>query len=165
LTIESLGGKIEYRPTMTFANPGTQSGTPFVKEGNLAFALSLHNSWPLFSNEYRTFGLWAYEYDSNANPTTEAYLPGQGVSNGIDHMDIFVVQPLPHGFTVAAAAMPSCFGGGSLRAYGELDYKPAANWIFTVMYDYWGGSARNPTSQWGPFSSFDQLVIDVGYTF
>jgi hypothetical protein len=80
-------------------------------------------------------------------------------------MDIFVGQPLPHGFTVAAAAMPSCFGDGSLRAYAELDYKPAANWIFTAMYDYWGGSARNPTSRWGPFTSFDQLVMDVGYTF
>src|SRR5216684_2268900 len=54
----SLGEEIEYRPTKTFANPGTQSCTPFVKEGNLAFALSLRNSWPLFSNEYRTFGPW-----------------------------------------------------------------------------------------------------------
>jgi hypothetical protein len=33
------------------------------------------------------------------------------------------------------------------------------------MYDYWGGSAHNPTSRWGPFTSFDQLVVDVGYTF
>ena len=90
----------------------------------------------MFSNEYRTFGLWAYEYDSNANPTTEAYLPGQGDSNGIDLMDIFVVQPLPHGFTVAAAAMPSCFGDGSLRAYDELDYKPAANWILPSCMTY-----------------------------
>jgi hypothetical protein len=165
LTGGAFGGEVEYRPTMTFANPRTQSGTPFVKEGNFAFALSFRNSWPLFSNEYRTFGLWGYEYDSNANPITEAYLPGQGDPNGMDLMDIFVAQPLPHGFTVAAAAMPSCFGDGSLRAYGELDYKPAANWIFTAMYDYWGGSARNPTSRWGPFASFDQLVIDVGYTF
>ena len=165
LTGGSFGGEVEYRPTMTFANPRTQSGTPFVKEGNFAFALSFRNSWPLFSNEYRTFGLWGYEYDSNANPITEAYLPGQGDPNGMDLMDIFVAQPLPHGFTVAAAAMPSCFGDGSLRAYGELDYKPAANWIFTAMYDYWGGSAHNPTSRWGPFTSFDQLVIDVGYTF
>jgi hypothetical protein len=37
-------------------------------------------------------------------------------------MDIFVAQPLPHDFTVAAAAMPSSFGDGSLRAYGEIDY-------------------------------------------
>jgi hypothetical protein len=161
----SFGGEIEYRPTMTFANPGTQTGTPFIKERNLAFVLSFRNSWPLFSEEYRTFGLWAYQYDSNANPITESYLPGKGDPNGLDLMDIFVAQPLPHGFTVAAAAMPSCFGDGSLRAYGELDYKPAANWIFSVMYDYWGGSATNPSSQWGPFSSFDQLVIDVGYTF
>jgi hypothetical protein len=160
----SFGGEAEYRPTMTFANPSTKSGTPFVKEGNLALALSVRNSWPLFSNEYRTFFLWAYEYNSNANRTTEAYLPGQGNPDGMDLMDIFVAQPLPHGFTVAAAAMPSCFGDGSLRAYGELDYKPAQNWIFTVMYDYWGGSASKPTSNWGPFSSFDQLVIDVGYT-
>jgi hypothetical protein len=165
LTGGSFGGEVEYRPTMTFANPRTQSGEPFVKEGNFAFALSFRNSWPLFSDEYRTFGVWGYEYDSNANPITESYLPGQGDPNGMDLMDIFVAQPLPHGFTVAAAAMPSGFGDGSLRAYGELDYKPAANWIFTAMYDYWGGSARNPTSRWGPFSSFDQLVIDVGYTF
>jgi hypothetical protein len=161
----SLGGEIEYRPTMTFANPGTRSGTPFIKEGNLAFVLSFRNSWPLLSDEYRTFGLWAYQYDSNANPITESYLPAKEDPNGIDLMDIFVAQPLPHGFTIAAAAMPSCFGDGSLRAYGELDYKPAKNWIFTVGYDYWGGSASNPSSQWGAFSSFDQLVIDVGYTF
>jgi hypothetical protein len=165
LTGGSFGGEIEYRPIVTFANPGTPSGTPFIKEGNLAFALSFRNSWPLFSDEYRTFGLWAYEYDSNANPITESYLPGKGLPNGSDLMDIFVAQPLPHGFTVAAAAMPSSFGDGSLRAYGELDYKPARNWIFSVMYDYWGGSASKPTSQWGPFSSFDQLVFDVGYTF
>ena len=56
-------------------------------------------------------------------------------------------------------------GDGSLRAYGEFDYKPSANWIFSAMYDYWGGSAHNPTARWGPFTSFDQLVIDVGYTF
>ena len=66
-------------------------------------------------------------------------------------MDIFVAQPLPHGFSVAAAAMPSCFGDRSLRAYGELDYKPTQNWIFTVMYDYWGGSASKPASNWGRF--------------
>ena len=161
----SLGGEIEYRPTMTFANPGTKTGTPFIKEGNLAFALSFRNSWPLFSDEYRTFGLWAYEYNSNANPITESWLPGKDDPNGMDLMDIFVAQPLPHGFTVAAAVMPSSFGDGSLRAYGELDYKPAANWIFSVKYDYWGGSASKPTSNWGVFSSFDQLVIDVGYTF
>jgi hypothetical protein len=161
----SLGGEIEYRPTMTFANPGTKTGTPFIKEGNLAFALSFRNSYPLFSDEYRTFFLWAYEYNSRANPITEAYLPAQGDPNGIDLMDIFVAQPLPHGFTAAAAAMPSCFGDGSLRAYGELDYKPAENWIFSVKYDYWGGSATEPTSNWGVFSSLDQLVIDVGYTF
>jgi hypothetical protein len=52
-----------------------------------------------------------------------------------------------------------------LRAYGELDYKPAENWIFSVKYDYWVGSASTPASNWGVFSSFDQLVIDVGYTF
>jgi hypothetical protein len=161
----SFGGEIEYRPTVTFANPGTQSGTPFIKEGNLAFALSLRNSWPLFSDEDRTFGLWAYEYNSIANPITDSFLPGKGDPNGMDLMDIFVAQPLPHGFTVAAAAVPSSFGDGSLRAYGELDYKPAQNWILTVGYDYWGGSAKNPTSRWGPFSSFDQLVIDVGYIF
>jgi len=165
LTGGSFGGEIEYRPTMTFANPGTQSGTPFIKEGNLAFALSFRNSWPLFSDQYRTFGLWAYEYNSVANPITESYLPGKGDPNGMDLMDIFVAQPLPRGFTVAAAAMPSSFGDGSLRVYGEFDYKPAQNWIFTVGYDYWGGSARNPSSNWGPFSSFDQLVIDIGYTF
>jgi hypothetical protein len=161
----SLGGEIEYRPTMTFANPGTKTGTPFIKEGNLAFALSFRNSYPLFNDEYRTFFLWAYEYNSRANPITEAYLPAQGNPNGIDLMDIFVVQPLPHGFTAAAAVMPSCFGDGSLRVYGELDYKPAENWIFSVKYDYWGGSASKPTSNWGVFSSLDQLVIDVGYTF
>jgi len=161
----SLGGEIEYRPSMTFANPGTKSGTPFIKEGNLAFALSFRNSYPLFSDEYRTFFLWAYQYNSRASPNTEAYLPAQGASNGMDLMDIFVSQPLPHGFTVAAAAMPSCFADGSLRAYGELDYKPAKNWILSVKYDYWGGSANKPTSNWGPFSSFDQLVLDVGYTF
>ena len=83
----------------------------------------------------------------------------------MDLMDIFVAQPLPHGFNIAAAAMPSCFGDGSLRAYGEFDYKPAENWIFSVKYDYWGGSAGTPASNWGVFSSFDQLVIDVGYTF
>jgi hypothetical protein len=165
LTGGSLGGEIEYRPTMTFANPGTPSGTPFIKEGNLAFALSFRNSWPLFSDEYRTFGLWAYEYNSIANPITESYLPGKGDPNGMDLMDIFVAQPLPRGFNIAAAAMPSCFGDGSLRAYGELDYKSAENWIFSVKYDYWGGSASTPASNWGVFSSFDQLVIDVGYTF
>jgi hypothetical protein len=165
LTGGSFGGEIEYRPTMTFANPGTPSGTPFIKEGNLAFALSFRNSWPLFSDEYRTFGLWAYEYNSIANPITESYLPGKGDPNGMDLMDIFVAQPLPRGFNIAAAAMPSCFGDGSLRAYGELDYKSAENWIFSVKYDYWGGSASTPASNWGVFSSFDQLVIDVGYTF
>jgi hypothetical protein len=165
LTGGSFGGEVEYRPTMTFANPTTTSGTPFIKVGNLAFMLSFRNSWALFSDEYRTFGLWAYEYNSVANPITEAYLPGKGDHNGLDLMDIFVAQPLPHGFNVAAAAMPSCLGDGSLRAYGELDYQPAKNWILRVMYDYWGGSVRNPASNWGPFSSFDQLVIDVGYTF
>lgn len=161
----SLEVSIEYRPSMTFANPGTKSGTPFIKEGNLAFAVSFRNSYPLFSDEYRTFFLWAYQYNSRASPNTEAYLPAQGAPNGMDLMDIFVSQPLPHGFTVAAAAMPSCFADGSLRAYGELDYQPAENWILSVKYDYWGGSANKPTSNWGPFSSFDQLVIDVGYTF
>jgi hypothetical protein len=161
----SFAGEVEYRPTMTFANPGTLSGTPFIKEGNFAFALSFRNSWPLFSDEYRTFGLGAYEYDSNANPITEAWLPGKGDPNGLDLMDIFVAQPLPHGFTASAAAMPSCFGDGSLRLFGGVDYKPEKNWILRVMYDYWGGSAHNPTSNWGPFASFDQLVVDVGYTF
>ena len=161
----SLGGEIEYRPTMTFANPGTKTGIPFIKEGNLAFALSFRKSYPLFSDEYRTFFLWAYEYDSNANPITESWLPGKGDPNGVDLMDIFVAQPLPHGFKVSAAAMPSCFGDGSLRLFGGVDYMPSKNWILRVMYDYWGGSAHNPTSTWGPFASFDQLVIDVGYTF
>ena len=150
---------------MTFANPTTATGAPFIKDGNLAFAISFRNSWALFSDEYRTFGLWAYEYNSVANPITDSYLPGKGDPNGIDLMDIFVAQPLPHNFTVAAAAMPSMFGDGSPRAYGELDCEPAKNWIFRVAYDYWGGSANNPTSRWGPFTSFDQLVIDVGYTF
>lgn len=161
----SLGGEIEYRPTMTFANPGTKTGTPFIKEGNLAFALSFRKSYPLFSDEYRTFFLWAYEYDSNANPITESWLPGKGDPNGVDLMDIFVAQPLPHGFKVSAAAKPSCLGDGSLRLFGGVDYMPSKNWILRVMYDYWGGSAHNPTSTWGPFASFDQLVIDVGYTF
>jgi hypothetical protein len=161
----SFGGEIEYRPTMTFANPHTKSGAPFLREGNLTFALSFRNSWPFFSDKYRTYALWAYEYDSNANPITEAYAPAQGNPNGLDLLDLFFVQPLPHNFTVAAAALPSCFGDGSLRAYGALAYEPTANWILRVMYDYWGGSAQHPTSVWGPFSSFDQLVIDVGYTF
>jgi hypothetical protein len=80
-------------------------------------------------------------------------------------MDIFVAGPLPDGLRVAASGDAKRFGDGSLRAYGELDYKPAVNWIFTAMYDYWSGWARNPTSRWGPFSSFDQIVMDVGYTF
>ena len=54
-------------------------------------------------------------------------------------------------------AMPDQFGDGSLRAYDQLDYKPAVNWIFTIMYDLWGGSARNPTSQWGPFRALINL--------
>ena len=161
----SFGGEIEYRPTMTFANPGTKSGAPFIKAGNLTFALSFRNSWPLFSDKYRTYALWAYEYDSNANPITEAYAPAQGLHNGLDLMDLFIAQPLPHGFTAAAAAMPSYLGDGSLRVFSELQYQPATNWLLSVMYDYWGGSAHNPTSTWGPFSSFDQLVIQVGYSF
>jgi hypothetical protein len=60
----SIGGSVEYRPTMTFANPHTKSGAPFLKEGNLTFALSFRNSWASFSDKYRTYGLVAYEYDS-----------------------------------------------------------------------------------------------------
>jgi hypothetical protein len=150
---------------MTFANPHTKSGTPFLEEGNLTFALSFRNSWPLFSKNYRTYALRAYEYDSNANPITEAYAPAQGGPDGLDLMDLFVAQPLPHDFTAAAAAMPSCSADGSLRVFSELQYQPTANWLLSIMYDYWGGSAHNPTSVWGPLSSFDQLVFQVGYSF
>jgi hypothetical protein len=161
----SFGGSIEYRPTMVFPNPSTKSGTPFVTQGNLTFALSFRNSWPLFSKEYRTYGLAAYEYDSNANPINEASAPGQGNPNGLDLLDLFLAQPLPHNLTAAAAAMPSCLGDGSLRVFAELQYQPSPKWLLAAMYDYWGGSAHNPTSLWGPFSSFDQLVLHVGYFF
>jgi hypothetical protein len=161
----SFGAEIEYRPTMLFPNPSTKSGTPFLRQGNLTFALSFRNSWPLFSYEYRTYGLVAYEYDSNANPITEAYAPAQGNPNGLDLLDLFVAQPLPYNVIAAAAAMPSCLGDGSLRIYSGLQYHPDPNWLLSVMYDYWGGSAHNPTSVWGPFSSFDQLVLQVGYSF
>jgi hypothetical protein len=111
---------------MTFANPGTQSGTPFVKEGNLAFALSFRNSWPLFSDEYRTFGLWAYEYDSNANPITESYLPGKGDPNGMDLMDIFVAQPHYRGggdAELLRRRKPARLRRARLQACKELDFQ------------------------------------------
>jgi hypothetical protein len=79
-------------------------------------------------------------------------------------MDLFVAQPLPYNFTAAAAAMPNCLGDGSLRIFAELQYHPGP-WLLSAMYDYWSGSANNPTSIWGPFSSFDQLVFQVGYSF
>jgi hypothetical protein len=101
----------------------------------------------------------------NANPITEAYAPAQGAPNGLDLLDLFVAQPLPYNLTAAAAAMPSCFADGSLRVFAELQYHPASNWLLAIMYDYWGGSAQNPTSVWGSFSSFDQLVLQVGYSF
>ena len=107
----------------------------------------------------------AYEYDSNANPINEAWAPGQDNPNGLDLLDLFIAQPLPYNFTAAAAAMPSCLGDGSLRVYASVQYHPTPNWLLAVMYDYWGGSAHNPTSLWGPFSSFDQLVLHVGYSF
>jgi hypothetical protein len=161
----SFGGELEYRPTMVFANPRTKSGTPFLRQGNLTFALSFRNSWALFSDKYRSYGLVAYEYDSNANPITEAYAPAQGNPNGLDLLDLFVAQPLPYNFTASAAAMPSCLGDGSLRVFAGVQYHPYPNWLLAIMYDYWGGLAHNPTSVWGPFSSFDQLVLQVGYSF
>jgi hypothetical protein len=161
----SFGGEIEYRPTMVFPNASTKSGTPFLRQGNLTFALSFRNSWALFSADYRTYGLMAYEYDTNANPITEAYAPAQGNPNGLDLVNFFIAQPLPYNFTAAAAALPSCLGDGSLRVFAGLQYNPYPNWLLAAMYDYWGGSAHSPTSVWGPFSSFDQLVFQVGYSF
>jgi hypothetical protein len=161
----TFGGEIEYRPTMEFPNASTKTRRPFLKEGNLAFALTFRNSWSLFSEKYRTYGLAAYEYDTNANPITLAHARDAGAPNGLDLLDLFIAQPLPYNLTAAAAAMPSCFADGSLRAFAEVQYHPTANWLLAVMYDYWGGSAHNPTSVWGPFSSFDQLVLQFGYNF
>jgi hypothetical protein len=143
---------------------GRPSGASFISQGNLTLLLSFRNSWALFSYEYRTYGLAAYEYDSNANPIIEAYAPAHGNPNGLNLLDLFVAQPLPYNFTAAAAAMPSCLGDGSLRLFTEIQNHPGL-WLLSIMYDYWGGSAHNTTSIWGPFSSFDQLVFQVGYSF
>jgi hypothetical protein len=106
----------------------------FFKEGNLVFALTFSNSWPLFSEKYRTYGLAAYVYALTPIPSCWHAKDG-----GSQWMGIAGLIPSPTAARITLwrrwPQCQVCFADGNLRVFAEIQYHPTANWLLAIMYD------------------------------